>query len=149
MSDPFDVRGVTSGNIPRDNGVWSSSSEMPPPLPGVSGDGTSAAAILTDGNQAVEETPTDLGALTTGLDGLAHTPPVLTPPVPSGEVTLVQSVPPQDKQGTLPIDVTDSLDALEDVLRTQRQAFLHNCIWSGTSCPVWTRNKYLPRQVGL
>ena len=87
-------------------------------------------------------------ASSTGVDGLARTPPVLTPPVPSGEVTSVQSVPPQDKQGTLPIDVTDSLDALEDVFRTQRQAFLHNCLWSGTSCSVWTKDRYLPRQVG-
>ena len=123
ISDPFDVRGVTSGNISRGNDDRSSTSEMPPPLPGFSGDGTSAAAILTDGDQAVEETPASMGA-STGLDGLAHTPPVLTPPVPSGEVTSGQSVPPQDNAiARILVDVTDRLGALEDVLRTQRQAY--------------------------
>ena len=82
-------------------------------------------------------------ACSTGVDGLARTPPVLNPPVTSGEV------PPQDKQGTLPIGVTDSLDALEDDLRSLRQAFPHNCFWFGASCPVWTKNIFLPRQVGL
>ena len=123
MSDPFDVRGVTSGNISRGNDVRSSTSEMPPPLPGFSGDGTSAAAILTDVDQAVEETHSGLGASTTGLDGLAHTPPVLTPPVPSGESTSGKNGPQDNAIARILADVTDRLGALEDVLRTQRQAY--------------------------
>ena len=121
MSNPFDVKCVTTGNISRGNDGRSSTSEVPPPLSGSSGNGASAAAILTDGDQAVDETPASMGASSTGLDGLAHTPPVLTPPVPSGEVTSGQSVPPQDNVlARILADVTDRLGALEDVLRTQR-----------------------------
>ena len=121
MSNPFDVKGVTTGNISRGNDGRSSTSEVPPPHSGSSGDGASAAAILTDGAPAVDEAPASVGASSTALDGLAHTPPVLAPPVPSGEGTSGQSVPPQDNVlARILADVTDRLGALEDVLRTQR-----------------------------
>ena len=123
MSSPFDVRGVTSRNISPDNGAESSSSEMPPPLPGVTGDGTSAAAILPDVNQTMEETNSDLGASPTGIDGRAHTPPVLTPLVPSGETTSGRNGPQDNAMARILADVTDRLGALEDVLHTQRQAY--------------------------
>ena len=123
MSSPFDVRGITSRIISPDNGA-ESSSEMPPPLPEVTGDGTSAAAaILPDVNRTMEETHSVLGASPTGIDGRAHTPPVLTTPVPSGETSSESNGPQEHAMARFIADVTDRLGALEEVLRNQRQAF--------------------------
>ena len=124
MSSPFEGKGMTTGNISHGNDGRSSTSEVPPPYAGSSGDGASAAAILTDEAPAVDEAPASVGASSTALDGLVHTPPVLAPPVPSGEGTSGQSVPRQDNDlARVLADVTDHLGALEDVLRNQRQSF--------------------------
>ena len=115
---------MTTGNISHGNDGRSSTSEVPPSHGHSSGDGATSAAIFTDGAPAVDEAPASVGASSTALDGLVHTPPVLAPPVPSGEGTSGQSVPPLDNVlARILADVTDHLGALEDVLRNQRQSF--------------------------
>ena len=124
MSSPFDVKGNSSRNISPDSGAGSSSSEMPPPLSGVTGDRTpAAAAILPDINQTVKETHSDLGASQTGLDGRDHTPPVITPSVPSGETSSERIGPQEHAMTRFIADVSDRLGALEEFLRNQRQAY--------------------------
>ena len=124
MSSPFDVKGVTSRNNSPDSGAGSSSSQMPPPLSGLTGDRTPAAtAILPDINQTVEETHSALGASQTGLDGRDHTPPVITPSVPSDETSSERNGPQEHAMARFIADVLDRLGALEEVLRKQRQAY--------------------------